>query len=172
MLDATPASLGHHACVTFFSASDRTEWAAPASPIDVGSGVICCPSNYQNMPAQLEPVVRATHLANASAWLALEGDAYSAEKKRGNQLSLEAVERRIGKFAAHVKYIDSFTPRTVKHYTSKENGAIYGSPHKLKTGATDLSNLFLIGTDQGLAGIVGAMLSGINMANAYGGVRD
>jgi hypothetical protein len=32
--------------------------------------------------------------------------------------------------------------------------------------------LFLCGTDQGLAGIVGSMLSGINVANMHGGVRD
>ena len=34
-------------------------------------------------------------------------------------------------------------------------------------GRTELSNLFICGTDQGLLGIVGAMLGGITIANAH-----
>jgi hypothetical protein len=42
---------------------------------------------------------------------------------------------------------------------------VYGSPRKRLDGATHLSNLFLCGTDQGFIGIVGAMFSGVAMAN-------
>ena len=57
------------------------------------------------------------------------------------------------------------TPRTVRQYTGKANGAIYGSPEKLLDGETGLGGLRLIGTDQGLMGIVGAMVGGVAMAN-------
>ena len=62
---------------------------------------------------------------------------------------------------------DMFTPRTVKKYTGHLNGAIYGAPNKIKDGRTHLENLYLAGTDQGFLGIVGAMLSGISMANLH-----
>ena len=39
--------------------------------------------------------------------------------------------------------------------------------NKVKDGRTHLENLFLAGTDQGFLGIVGAMLSGISMANLH-----
>jgi phytoene dehydrogenase-like protein len=60
-----------------------------------------------------------------------------------------------------------FTPTTVRHYTGHLRGAIYGSPDKRPDGRTSLSNLFLCGTDQGMLGIVGAMLSGITIANQH-----
>jgi hypothetical protein len=37
----------------------------------------------------------------------------------------------------------------------------------VRDGRTHLSNLYLCGTDQGFLGIVGAMLSGISMANYH-----
>ena len=61
-----------------------------------------------------------------------------------------------------------FTPTTVHKFTGRIGGAVYGSPKKNKTGKTHLENLFLCGTDQGFLGIVGAMLSGITIANLYG----
>jgi len=59
-----------------------------------------------------------------------------------------------------------------KHNTSSEfichiNGAVYGSPHKIKDGATSVKNLYLCGTDQGFLGSVGSMLSGVSMANVH-----
>ena len=51
--------------------------------------------------------------------------------------------------------------------TLPPNGAIYGAPNKIKDGRTHLENLYLAGTDQGFLGIVGAMLSGISMANLH-----
>jgi hypothetical protein len=38
---------------------------------------------------------------------------------------------------------------------------------KIRDGRTPLANLYLAGTDQGFLGIVGAMLSGISMANFH-----
>lgn len=167
VLDRAPKDLGHDTCVTFFCEGERLSWARPHAAVDLSSGVICCPSNYAHAVPIDEPVVRATHLADHRCWMTLAPEAYQAEKRAWNQRSLDIVTRYTGNFRMHVIYADSFTPRTVKHYTGKANGAIYGSPDKQKTGRTDLENLFLCGTDQGLAGIVGAMLSGINIANAH-----
>ena len=47
------------------------------------------------------------------------------------------------------------------------NGAVYGSPEKIKDGRMPVKNLFICGTDQGFLGIIGATLSGISMANLH-----
>jgi len=60
-----------------------------------------------------------------------------------------------------------FTPRTITHFTGHLQGAIYGTARKNRQGRTALPNLYLCGTDQGFLGIVGAMLSGISMANYH-----
>ena len=62
---------------------------------------------------------------------------------------------------------DMFTPRTIVRFTGHLGGAIYGSPVKHRQGRTALGNLYLCGTDQGFLGIIGAMLSGISMANYH-----
>ena len=60
-----------------------------------------------------------------------------------------------------------FTPRTITKFTGHFGGAIYGAPKKDRQGRTGLDNVYLCGTDQGFLGIVGAMLSGISMANYH-----
>jgi hypothetical protein len=69
--------------------------------------------------------------------------------------------------AAATVATDMFTPLTIVRYTGHAQGAIYGSPQKLRDGRTALENVYLAGTDQGFLGIVGAMLSGISMANFH-----
>ena len=51
------------------------------------------------------------------------------------------------------------------------NGAIYGSPTKRRDGVTPYEGLYLTGTDQGYLGIVGALISGVAMANRHALVR-
>ena len=60
-----------------------------------------------------------------------------------------------------------FTPLTVERFTGHINGAIYGSTKKFRDGRIGYENLFLCGTDQGFLGIIGALLSGISMANYH-----
>jgi phytoene dehydrogenase-like protein len=62
---------------------------------------------------------------------------------------------------------DVFTPATIRRFTGHDDGAVYGGPQKRYDGATRLKNLFLCGSDQGLVGIVGTMISGITMANRH-----
>jgi hypothetical protein len=60
-----------------------------------------------------------------------------------------------------------FTPTTIRRYTGHEHGAVYGAAEKRYDGTTHLDNLFVCGTDQGLVGIVGSMISGITIANRH-----
>jgi phytoene dehydrogenase-like protein len=75
--------------------------------------------------------------------------------------------RFIPDFRRNVIDTDIFTPKTIQRFTSHDNGAVYGAPEKRLDGTTHLKNLFLCGTDQGFVGIVGAIVSGISMANRH-----
>jgi len=168
VLDEDPKALGFSDCVTFFhKGSGRFEWRSPKVPVDVGSGVICVPGNYHAEPLDRH-LLRATHLANHRVWFEWPEERYRAEKEAWIERSMASVAGFGADFSKHVIYTDGFTPRTVTHFTSHRNGAVYGAPKKVKTGETEVTNLFLCGTDQGFVGIVGAMLSGIAMANAHG----
>ena len=92
---------------------------------------------------------------------------YQTAKQHWYARSCQDVLGHIADFRPHVKLVDMFTPRTIRHYTGHEGGAVYGSPTKLRTGATGIDGLILIGTDQGFLGIIGAALSGISMANRW-----
>jgi phytoene dehydrogenase-like protein len=73
----------------------------------------------------------------------------------------------MGDFRSRVIARDTFTPTTIRRYTGHVNGAVYGAPDKRWSGTTHLKNLFVCGTDQGFVGIIGAMFSGIMMANRH-----
>jgi len=92
---------------------------------------------------------------------------YHAAKQHWFDRSCEDAIPHIADFRPHVKLVDMFTPRTIRHFTGHEGGAVYGSPRKLRTGATGIEGLYVIGTDQGFLGIIGAALSGISMANRW-----
>jgi phytoene dehydrogenase-like protein len=92
---------------------------------------------------------------------------YHTAKQHWYARSCQDVLGHIADFRPHVKLVDMFTPRTIRHYTGHEGGAVYGSPTKLRTGATSIDGLYIIGTDQGFLGIIGAALSGISMANRW-----
>jgi phytoene dehydrogenase-like protein len=113
--------------------------------------------------------MRTTHLASYKKWQTLQesGDDYMQEKKSARKLSRFSTEKIVGKLDANVVYEDTFTPLTIERYTAKKNGAIYGSPIKIKDGHIGFDNLFLAGTDQGFLGIVGSMLSGVSIVNQH-----
>ncbi len=81
--------------------------------------------------------------------------------------SVASAVRFIPDFRSHVIDTDVFTPKTIRRFTSHDNGAVYGAPEKQLDGTTHLENLFLCGTDQGFVGIIGAIVSGISMANMH-----
>jgi phytoene dehydrogenase-like protein len=112
-------------------------------------------------------------MANHDKWCALDEDDYLAQKaywyKELQKVTLSLLPKPKNglKLDDHRLASDMFTPRTVRKFTGHLNGAIYGAPNKIKDGRTHLKNLYLAGTDQGFLGIVGAMLSGISMANLH-----
>jgi len=173
LLDREPAALGWgDDTIVFFNDSDRLTYARPEGQVDVRSGVVCIPNNFEHGPGQRLPegILRATCLANYDRWAALPEETYRADKLRWYAAIQAGVRRFLPPVAeaalsAATVATDMFTPRTVAKFTGRLNGAIYGSAVKNLDGRTALENVHLCGTDQGLIGIIGAMLSGITMAN-------
>ena len=128
--------------------------------------MLCCPSNYIGNEDDA-PHFRVTVLANPDLWKAKADEDYYPRKQEVLSEALDAVATFGADVRGHVTYQDVFTPRTIEHYTGHRNGAVYGSPTKRWDGRTDIGGLFLIGTDQGNYGIVGAMMSGIDGANRH-----
>ena len=75
--------------------------------------------------------------------------------------------RFVPDYRGHVIDTDMFTPTTIVRYSGHDNGAVYGSTVKRLDATTPVENLYLCGTDQGFAGIIGAIFSGIAVANRY-----
>ncbi len=165
VLDELPANLGHEATIVFFNDAETFTYAVPTDRVDLRSGVICCPGNYeqhQNMP---EGLFRLTWLANYDRWASLDEEEYAAAKDSCREKVAQRGAQYIPGFRDRIVYTDMFTPRTIRRFTGRLNGAVYGAPKKLRDGRTRLDNLFVCGTDQGFLGIIGAMLSGVTMAN-------
>lgn len=174
ILDCQPQELGCNDTIIFFNLAEHFSYACPQNRIDPRSGVICFPNNYHYPDAQTlkEGWLRVTALANYSAWKSLSPEAYARAKEEDFQQLTQSALRCLpqlsaARLAEHTVETDMFTPTTVERYTGHLGGAIYGSPEKVRDGRTHLENLYLIGTDQGFLGIIGAMLSGISMANYH-----
>ena len=179
VLDRPAAELGYDDTVTFYStraprAGDRFRYANPDEPCDLTSGIGCSPDNYEyDDPAARGPegTLRLTVLANPAYWNGLEPDDYAAAKAKWHAAALDAgrdfgvLPDVTGAHAGAVLDSDVFTPKTITRFTGHPNGAVYGSATKLRDGRTGLEGLHVIGTDQGYLGIVGAMLSGVSIAN-------
>jgi phytoene dehydrogenase-like protein len=168
-LDISPAKLGCDETMVFFNDSPNFVWQRPDELADVRSGVICAPSNFDyaidSPDRPPEPALRLTALANYDRWMELDDEQYAEAKRTWYERLVESALQFIPDFRSHVVAMDMFTPKTIRHFTGHDNGAVYGAPQKRYDGTTTLKNLFLCGTDQGLVGIIGAMTSGIVMAN-------
>jgi phytoene dehydrogenase-like protein len=167
VLARQPSELGLDTTIVFFSDSDRFEYRKPDGPIDISSGVICCPNNFQFDQPLPEGMIRITNMANFDRWNGLSEHEYRAQKEACLKSALEAAVKVVPDFRKDIVSTDMFTPKTIHRYTGHLNGAVYGSPRKIRDGRTHLENLFICGTDQGFLGIVGALLSGISMANLH-----
>ena len=169
VLDQRPAELGHEDTIVFFNTEDRLVYAppAPGELVDMRSGVICCPDNYASAEPLPEGLFRLTLLARHDTWTGLPEEDYVAAKDRiwGEAHGVAAPFAFDAR--PHSVYVDGFTPRTIEKFTGHLGGAVYGSTRKQRSGRTAVDGLYLCGTDQGYLGIVGAMLSGIAMANQH-----
>jgi phytoene dehydrogenase-like protein len=167
VLDKQPAEMGHETTIIFYNNSDRFDYRKPDELVNVSSGVICCPNNFQYESPLPEGMIRITNLANFDLWNRLNEEEYRTQKAAWLETSLNEVVKLVPDFRDSIIFTDVFTPKTIHRFTGHVNGAVYGTPSKIKTGSTHLDNLFICGTDQGFLGIVGAMLSGISMANLH-----
>ncbi len=153
--------------ILFYSLSSKWQYRRPQGLIDPSWGVICFPQNFQGVACGETFQLRVTNAANYDLWQQLDRKAYTREKERCCNQSTEMVAKIVGNYGPDVVYQDSFTPLTIERFTGKGEGAVYGSPIKIKDGRTPWDNLFIAGTDQGYLGIVGAMLSGVTIVNQH-----
>ncbi|HXB01462.1 MAG TPA: NAD(P)/FAD-dependent oxidoreductase [Opitutaceae bacterium] len=175
VFDRQPEALGWGSdTIVFFNDSARFDYSRPAEQVDPRSGVICFPNNFHYAAgrAPAEGMVRVTCLANYDRWVQLPEETYQADKQRW----FAEIQRSARRFLPPVPEdtllratvaTDIFTPRTITKFTSHLAGAVYGSPQKIPDGRTPLKNVYLCGTDQGFVGVIGALLSGISMANMH-----
>jgi len=173
--DGQEGAPGAGATIIFFNDSDVFDYRSPGKDFPLGidprSGVICCPNHYATSEeARLDAgIMRYTALADADFWCGFEDeDAYAQAKQEASEVLITSASR----FAPDPRPFeidrDAFTPRTIQKFTGHARGAVYGAKKKHLDGKTPLDDLYIIGTDQGLLGVVGAMLSGISIANRYG----
>jgi phytoene dehydrogenase-like protein len=167
VLNTQPQLLGLDRTVVFFNDSPVFRYARPDDLADLHSGVICSPNNFCYDEPLAEGVVRITALANFDRWAALDPPSYRLEKRRWYEKIVASAVRFVPDFRGAVVDTDVFTPRTIQRFTGHDNGAVYGAAEKRYDGTTHLRNLFICGTDQGLVGIIGSILSGITIANRY-----
>lgn len=171
VLDAPASECGIGDTTVFYSFDKQLRFRRPRGLIDAASGVICAPGNYEGID---EPILKVTQLASHPAWRDLSPTEYAAAKQRAGE-DMAAALRRLGATLKKPRnapgrfgpFDDLFTPATLRRYALHDEGALYGSPVKSRSGRTSCANVFLIGTDQGFHGIVGAMLSGVAMANMH-----
>lgn len=175
ILNRQPAELGWgRDTIVFFNDSPRFDYVRPDEPVDVRSGVICIPNNFDygtdlNLS---EGIFRVTCLARYDRWAQLPEADYQAAKRAWFATVQRSARRFVPSLtddalAEATLTTDMFTPRTITKFTGHMGGAIYGAPVKHRQGRTELENVYLCGTDQGFLGIIGAMLSGISMANYH-----
>jgi phytoene dehydrogenase-like protein len=167
VLNKEPAKMGYNTTIIFYNNSDKFNYCKPDELVDVSSGVVCCPNNFQFESPLPEGMLRVTNMANFDLWNSLDEEEYKAQKAAWLETTLQEVVKFVPDFRDSIVFTDIFTPKTIHKFTGHINGAVYGTPNKIKTGRTHLDNLFICGTDQGFLGIVGAMLSGISMANLH-----
>ena len=157
--------------IIFYNLLEKFAYHRPQEAVDINSGVICFPDNFQGKSVHDTVQVRVTHLANYEIWRSISRGEnktfYQREKKLWAERSRQVLGKIIGNCDENIVYEDSFTPVTIERFTSRAQGAVYGSPQKAKDGRTVFDNLYIAGTDQGYLGIVGALLSGVTMVNQH-----
>lgn len=154
--------------IVFYNKGAAYAYEKPKTLFDPKSAVVCFPDHYELENKTGEGMIRVTHMANFDLISELKKEDYLLFKKTVEENALSIIKEVCPSFNEEIVFTDTFTPLTIKKFTSHFEGVVYGSEDKLKDGVTSCKNLFIIGTDQGFLGIVGALLSGVSMANLHG----
>ena len=165
-LDDVPAAYGLTDCMQFIC--HERDFAFRPMTLDAPSDamLVCAPDNYLGVTPS-----RMLRLSAPVGDLSpLHGDLVTEAMSPGLKSVLaQSLLSRLGescpRLAGHARFHDLYTPHTFRRFTGHANGAIYGSPDKFADHTTGVRGLALAGTDQGLLGIVGALLSGVLAAN-------
>jgi phytoene dehydrogenase-like protein len=165
VLRVPPRQVGYDRTMVFFNDSDRFDYRRPEALADLRSGVVCSPDNFAHAESPAEGLMRVCVLANYDRWAALDATAYRLAKREWYDKIVASAARFVPDFRGVVIDTDVFTPVTIRRFTGHDDGAVYGSPDKRYDAVTPVKNLFLCGNDQGLVGIVGALLGGVSVAN-------
>ena len=172
VLDCAPAELGYRAATSFFSHAESVRYRRPEALIDAASGVVSSPNNFAAREPLDEGWIRVSVLASHDRWSALPPDEYARAKQRSAAEAVASAARFIPDWTEREVARDVFTPRTIRAFTSHAGGAVYGSPKKHLDGETGIGGLVLCGTDQGYLGVIGALVSGVTMANRHVLLRE
>jgi phytoene dehydrogenase-like protein len=155
------------ATIIFHNDSSVYHYEASKNAYDPRSAVICFPDHYEMDQTQGEGMARVTYMANYDHWRQMDKKIYDETKDLVIEDAKKLVSHYCPGFDGQVQFRDVFSPMTIERYTWHWRGTVYGSVDKTRDGRTPIDKLFIIGTDQGFLGIVGAMLSGISMANLH-----
>jgi phytoene dehydrogenase-like protein len=164
--DKKPSESGIKETIVFANENETYHYQKPETLCDYQSAVICFPNNF-GYDDYDEGLIRVTFIANFEKWNELDRKTYLMRKKEVCDEALKLIAKMFPSFQGNLLYHDVFTPKTITRYTGHFQGAVYGTTQKARDGRTGIKNLFICGTDQGFLGIVGAMLSGISMANLH-----
>jgi len=165
-----PSDFGYKETINFYNNRETYHYFRPHGELfDEESAVICLPNNFNSTEYE-EGILRMTFIANYEEWKKINPEEYALAKSRVLDSALNLARKMYPEFmnGCELQFSDVFTPLTIERYTGHLNGCVYGSEEKRRDGRTDFDNIYVCGTDQGFLGIVGAMLSGISMANLHG----
>lgn len=161
--------------IVFYNNREKYNYREPKELFDKESAVICFPNNFttdSNMTNEYsEGVIRLTFMANYEQWRDLKDHhplEYEEQKANVLNSSIELIKKEYPEFKGKLTFSDVFTPTTIEKFTGHQRGCVYGSTTKYRNGKLPFPNLYICGTDQGFLGIIGAILSGISIANLYG----
>jgi len=130
--------------------------------------IYCFPSRY-SQTNECVGIVRMTALTSPEKWFGLDAEQYAHNKQVVQSQMLKIFLEKFSVFNnAKCVFTDLFTPKTINRFTRHIQGNLYGSTYKAKKATTAVPGLYIIGADQGYPGIIGAMLSGVSVANQYG----
>ncbi|HSH09298.1 MAG TPA: NAD(P)/FAD-dependent oxidoreductase [Oceanipulchritudo sp.] len=162
--DVPLSSLGVSDTIHFLSRQERFIWSMDpeSNPFDI---LTFSAQDQYAFPAKKHQF-KASCFDRMANWEGLDKKAYREKKAvRAAELMRLAAEIYPGLGGAVPLLVDTFTPVTIRRYTSHPNGTLYGGELKAFDGRTPVKNLMVIGNDQGGIGIMGALTSGILVSN-------
>ncbi|MDP0497102.1 MAG: FAD-dependent oxidoreductase [Verrucomicrobiota bacterium JB024] len=165
-MDRPLDELGVDRTLLMVSLEPEFHWRAPEGRQEYFHLTLAASDNYAFSERPTAHHLKIGCFQKGSLWLGLDEETYRQEKLRLEEKMLAELTARFpGLLDEPVTHHESLTPKTVVDYTSHLNGGIYGGCVKSFDGGTPVGGLFVIGNDQAGIGIMGALTSGVIVAN-------